>query len=493
MEKKVKALYVITIACIVACLGMQGWWLYGRYVYSLAEIEKVTTAALAAAVDDYRAVRSRAMGQMDKNSRFFMTNYNVDHSRNLSQSTMDAKATVTITGYDMFEVLGIPRGKVGKKEIEAFRERLKTDLSHPGIVEEKAYALKGISNKVDLMEALADVAMDYLKPFTVAGMDSVLKSRDISASARIVSADSMIWKSRAIKNASLFAPEMQVLFPVNALDRKAVVFSCRIPPDKVLGSMLWTFILVISVSLMLIACLVWQVATIARLNRIDKTRRSFIQTMVHELKRPVSTLKMCVSSLENEKMMADETVRQEIIGESRTAISNLSAYFSRLRDITYNEAGQIPLNIEACSLRELVSEEIRKTDRPHGKSVRILDVSAEEIEVVCDPLHISQMLGNLIENAVKYSGDAVEIRIDFHRDDHCVEISVADDGNGISEADCRRIFDKFYRTRSASDSDKPGVGLGLAYVRLLAEAHGGSVSVRSREGEGSVFTITIPQ
>lgn len=114
-------------------------------------------------------------------------------------------------------------------------------------------------------------------------------------------------------------------------------------------------------------------------------------------------------------------------------------------------------------------------------------------EIVCDPLHLSQMIMNLVENAVKYSGESVEIRVSCTQTENSAEISVADNGNGISESDCRRIFDKFYRSTVARQSGMPGVGLGLAYVKLLAEAHGGSVSVESREGAGSRFTINIPQ
>lgn len=233
--------------------------------------------------------------------------------------------------------------------------------------------------------------------------------------------------------------------------------------------------------------------TIRHLVRIDAVRNSFVHTMIHELKRPVATLKICVSSLSNPRLNASESDRNSIIDDCRHAINELSTYFSRLRDITFNESSQIPLDLSPCRLRPLVDEIISRTDISSGKSVEITNDIPQATEIVCDPLHLSQMIMNLVENAVKYSGESVEIKVGCTLTENSAEISVADNGNGISESDCRRIFDKFYRSAVARQSGKPGVGLGLAYVRLLAEAHGGSVSVESREGAGSRFTINIPQ
>lgn len=492
MENKIKVLYIITIISIMAFLCMQGWWLYGRYGYSLAGCEKATVALIENAVRDYRAIRSKMADKVGEDGYVYTSNFNVDESCRVSDSTQDVKATLTIKGYKISNVVGKSKSDIDENDMKAFYSKIAAG-GRPDSVNEKVYELKGISRKVDVMDAMSDVALDSHVPFTLSGIDALLKKRGIEASTVLVSTDSLIWSGHIVKNASPFDSEMTYLFPYNSLECRAVSVSCRIPADEVIGSMLWTFILSLTVSLMLVVCLIWQISTIARLNRIDKTRRSFIQTMVHELKRPLSTLKMCISALDNDKMMAEETVRHEMIGESRRAINNLAAYFSRLRDITYNEAGQIPLDIETCDLKEIVASEIAKTDLPSGKDVEIKDVSVGRVELACDRMHISQMIRNLIENAVKYSGDSVEIKVDCRRKDDCVEISVADNGYGISESDCVRVFDKFYRTRSASDSDKPGVGLGLAYVKLLAEAHGGTVAVKSREGSGSLFTIIIPQ
>ena len=131
----------------------------------------------------------------------------------------------------------------------------------------------------------------------------------------------------------------------------------------------WTLALAVVLSLFLIHCLLWQIKTIVKLTRLDKMRNSFITTMIHELKRPISTLKMCVSGIDNDKLMEDNQLRHELTGEIRMALDNLSAYFSKLRDITFNNVEQIPLNVSSFNLTVLVDSVIKSITVPSTKDV----------------------------------------------------------------------------------------------------------------------------
>ena len=129
---------------------------------------------------------------------------------------------------------------------------------------------------------------------------------------------------------------------------------------------------------------------------------------------------------------------------------------------------------------------------PAGKTVTVTNGIAPSLRVSADASHLYNILNNLVENAVKYSGPSVEISATATEDNGTVELRVSDTGNGIPSGDLRHIFRRFYRGK-ASAGEQPGMGLGLAYVRLLVEAHGGTISVESTEGKGSCFTIRLPQ
>lgn len=152
----------------------------------------------------------------------------------------------------------------------------------------------------------------------------------------------------------------------------------------------WTLVLAFVLSLFLILCLVWQIKTIVKLTRLDKMRNSFISTMIHELKRPISTLKMCVSGIDNDKLVQDNQLRHELTGEIRIALDNLSAYFSKLRDITFNNVEQIPLNITSFSLYELIDNVITSIQLPSSKEVVFENNVTEDIDVSADRSHLNK-------------------------------------------------------------------------------------------------------
>ena len=493
MEKKIKTLYIITIIAILAFLGMQGYWLYGRYEFSLREYEDENRIAILEGIDEYMKLRTGSGIKSVEAETTRMANYNIDN-KTTSDGTVKRKATIEFRRYQAHKLLGIKeKRKLTPEEIKRAQEIAMENALNVEYKKQSFDASSAPSEAV-VWGAFKDIEVETVTPFAVEGLDSVLQKRGISAEIELVVTDSIVWDPSFKRHTAIYHPVMSVSFPYSAMERKSVVVKCLMGPSEVLGGMADSLIIVAVLSLFLIVCLVWQFSMVLKLSRLDKMRNDFVHTMIHELKRPISTLKMCVSSIENDRIMADGESRREVMGDCREALNNLSAYFSRLRDITFNEAGQIPLNFSSFSLREMVAEVIGKSGIPSGKKVEIRDVSAADVEEVCDRLHLSQILGNLIENAVKYSGDDVEICVDYGvRDDGKVYLSVSDTGNGISEGECRHLFDKFYRGKMAVEGGQPGMGLGLSYVKLLVEAHGGTVSVESKEGEGSCFTVKIPQ
>ena len=196
----------------------------------------------------------------------------------------------------------------------------------------------------------------------------------------------------------------------------------------------------------------------------------------------------------NERMMQDEESKQRILASSHNELDNLTSYFSKLRDITLSDATEIPLVKSDFSLRELIEECRDKQNIPSSKEAKMEIVGDGDLKIRADRMHLANIICNLLENAIKYSREAVTIRMDYQqREDGMVQISVADNGIGIAKADQRYVFDKFYRSESAKDQAIPGIGLGLSYVKLLVEAHGGTITFESTEGHGTTFTITIPQ
>ncbi len=484
MEKRIKTLYIVTIAAIMAFLGMQMYWLYGRYEFSLREYEHHTEAVIADVIVEYNKERDKK-GTGDINTSYSMS-HGVDSAGNTSR-----KVTVS-SSFNGRKLLGIDEERnLTDEEKERLAEIVSDSLQR---IEEKKLSIDTSTAPSDgaAWAAMRNFELEVQSPFTIQGLDSLLKKENINAVLSLTTTDSIMWKSAMYGHKSFVYPHFQIISPYSELERKAVIIDCKIPTPEVVREMEWTLVLAFVLSIFLILCLIWQIKTIVKLSRLDKMRNSFITTMIHELKRPISTLKMCISGLDNKQMMNNPEIRKKLLSETRTALDNLSAYFSKLRDITFNNVEQIPLNIQSVNLHDLFDTVAAATIRPSGKDVVVHNEIASDIVASADRSHFYNILNNLVENAVKYSGDSVEIKASANANKGEVVLSISDNGNGIPSGDLKHIFQRFFRGK-ASIGEQPGMGLGLAYVKLLVEAHGGEISAESTLGQGTCFTIKLPQ
>lgn len=490
MEKRIKTLYIITIIAILTFLGMQVYWLYGRYEYSLKEREESTYNTIVAALDEYVISRwddKYSEGRVSTVRSSYNLNWDTD-----SLGNPKVNASISWGMFNAHDILGVKEArKLTQEEWDRIEELI---LKDPSLVktEKESYDASSSPSEAILWGAFKRADMEKRMPLDVGSFSAKLREKGIDSDVRLTVTDSMEWTPSFIRRANIFNPNAVVKVPYSELNRKSVIVEYHLPVAAIFKDMIGSLVVVAILSVFLIVCLVYQFSTVLKLSRLDKMRNSFVTTMIHELKRPISTLKMCVSGIENEKMLADEEIKGELTSNARCALDNLSAYFSKLRDITFNSEEQIPLNITRINLYGLIEEIISSMIIPVTKSVRFANDVDPGVEISADRSHIYSIITNLVENAVKYSREVVSITLTAAVSEDLVMISVADTGIGITESDMKSIFNRFYRGGSFS-RDVPGMGLGLTYVKLLVEAHGGSVRVESVFGEGATFTIRLPQ
>ncbi len=490
MEQKIKSLYILSIIAIIAFLAMQAYWLYGRYEFSLREYEERTQGIIEETLAKYDKLRLKYSPNTNRAiAQHMLHNLNTDTD---STGRRTRTATVTTKIFDGHQLLGINE----KRELTIEEKHRLATLVADSIeyVETRKAAFDVSSAPSDgiAWNAMSNFDLELQSPFSVEGIDSLLRKENIKAKIKLIVTDSYIWQPVMTPHLSALKPHFTILAPYSELERKAVSIDCPIPTADVMKEMGWTLALAVILSVFLILCLIWQIRTIAKLTRLDKMRNSFITTMIHELKRPISTLKMCVSGFDNKRMMTDGEIRKELLAETRGALDSLSGYFSKLRDITFNDVEQIPLNLQNINLHQLFDNVASGIIIPSDKSASIMNEIDPETVVSADPVHLHNIITNLVENALKYSGSTVEIKATATGHNGRIEIQLTDTGNGISPGELRHIFQRFYRGKNSA-GEQPGMGLGLAYVKLLTEAHGGSISVKSEEGVGTCFTISLPQ
>ena len=493
MERRFKFIYGLTICAIIVYSIVQGYWLYSRYRMSLEEYKCELYSMIIACAEEELAIRK----SLPHSPRFYGNRFR----KTYEIKGDDAVETWRYEVFALDTLHYIPKGSDANAYlldyIANLHDSVPTEL--PKGLEYFVFTCDSKDNKEmgtsQLVEALNRFTVDHQHPFQKERLDSILQSQDIAAQSIITTkADTMIWQPSMQTKGSILQPIMQVSYPYDIFEGQEVVVTTAISISPVLRKMAYTLLITILLSFFLIFCLVYQILTIRKQRHIEAIRQEFMHTMIHELKRPISTLKMCVSFMGNERMMQDEESKQKILSSSYNELDNLTSYFSKLRDITFGDSIQIPLVKSRFALRGLIEECIGKQNIPSNKEVRMEIVAEDDLEIRADRMHLANIVCNLLENAIKYSVEAVVIKIDYWmREDGMAQITVADNGIGIAKADQRYVFDKFYRSESAKDKAIPGIGLGLSYVKLLVEAHGGSIVLDSTEGEGTTFTILMPQ
>ena len=493
MERRFKFIYGLTICAIVAYSIVQGYWLYSRYQLSLEEYKSELYHTIIACAKEEMAIRKT----LPHSSRFYGNRF---------RKTCDMKGDEAFETwrYEVFAIDTLQSISKGTNAyaylldyIDSLHDSLPTEL--PEGLEYFVFTCDSKDNKEigtsQLVEALNRFTVDHQHPFQKERLDSLLRSRNIVAqSITTANADTMIWLPSMLLSGSIWHPVMQVAYPYDIFEGQQVVVTTAIRISPVIRRMSYTLLITMLLSVFLIFCLVYQILTIRKQRHIETVRQEFLHTMIHELKRPISTLKMCVSFMGNERMMQDGESKHRILASSHNELDNLTSYFSKLRDITLSDATEIPLVKSVFSLRELIEECIGKQNIPAEKEVKMEIAGDNDLKIKADRMHIGNIVCNLLENAIKYSRESVTIRIDYQqRTDGLLQIDIADNGIGIVKADQRYVFDKFYRSETAKDKAIPGIGLGLSYVKLLVEAHGGTITFESTEGQGTTFTIIIPQ
>lgn len=232
---------------------------------------------------------------------------------------------------------------------------------------------------------------------------------------------------------------------------------------------------------------------LTRFRQAEEMKNTFISSVSHELKTPVALIKGYASTMRR----ADANWTKEVVSESFQVIEEeadrLTELIENLLDASRAQAGRFKLVPVELDIDELVVKVARKY-QAQSKGHRIIaDVAPNMPLVLADEARITQVLGNLISNAIKYSPEGGEIRIVGETQLHEVIIRVSDQGMGIAKADQEKLFNSFYRAEIATRRGIAGTGLGLYLSRVIIESHGGRIWVESDGVRGSIFSFSLPR
>lgn len=272
---------------------------------------------------------------------------------------------------------------------------------------------------------------------------------------------------------------------------KATIFN---PASYIIKKISPQIIVSLLVIVFTIISFVFLYRSLASQKRLTEIKNDFISNITHELKTPIATVNVAVEALRSFGVLQDPERSKEYLDISALELQRLSLLVDKVLKLSLFENKEIELNIELIDLLQLIQEVMAtmKLQFDKHKAGINLITEGEQFLIKADKIHITGVIYNLLDNALKYSKDDPQITITLSSSNESVMLSVQDNGIGIAREYQPKIFDKFFRVPTGDKHNIKGYGLGLSYVYYIIEKHKGRINLQSEFGKGSIFTIKLP-
>ncbi|GAB3687534.1 hypothetical protein GCM10027592_01180 [Spirosoma flavus] len=296
------------------------------------------------------------------------------------------------------------------------------------------------------------------------------------------------------------------LFPNNLMETGNYVY-IYFPTQQqfILGRLGFTFAASAILILVILACFYIAINTIVRQKKLADIKNDFINNMTHEFKTPISTISLAVE-MAQEQLHSDVPMDRSGIdsqpkdrlgrymGIIRDETRRLGSHVEKVLQMALLDRGEIKLNLSSVNVHDVIEKVLNNLSLQIEQRDGELDLhfDADQEVVEADEVHLTNIVYNLLDNALKYSPDSPHITLSTRNAPDGVSITVADQGLGMTKEQTSRIFEKFYRVPTGNRHDVKGFGLGLSYVKKMVDEHHGQILVESHPGRGSSFEVILP-
>ena len=436
---KLSTLLPISVVALLCLFLLQAFWLHYTYQLHLGKIEESVNLLL------YQTVEK----EMDQ--RF------VELNNKLKESLFDSK--VQIASFDI-------------------------DYSS---LESKSV----VSQQVDMFQSLMatyDINFNMLNADSIFGSLLQLNRYPFDYQINYMDSTGMIIDSIGKEINKGFKTE--VLPVINGEQIYAVV---KITAPTVFRNMLFILIVSILIFFFITACLIYTMKIFINQYQLNRLRDNFTQTLTHDMKTPLSTIHSVLDQFQKGTIDKNPEMRQKFCSVAIEQVVNLQKTVNQILTLAYIKKKRLTLNKQSIDLPLMIQSLVDEFTIKTNKVVKFKTICDLKNSIIyADSFYLNNVISNLIDNAIKYSYDSVEIVIECMSGEKQIFIHVKDNGLGISQNDQNKIFKRFERGAEIKRNQVSGFGIGLNYVHQVIEAHGGEVTLLSQEGVGSEFIIALP-
>ncbi|MBQ4380903.1 MAG: HAMP domain-containing histidine kinase [Bacteroidaceae bacterium] len=286
------------------------------------------------------------------------------------------------------------------------------------------------------------------------------------------------------------------LFPNDPIHRAGVLIVHFPALSGALSRSMWFVVPSLIFTLVLLVTFIATLVLIFRQKKLTELKNDFINNMTHEFKTPISSISLAAQMLGDDTVKKTPQLMERLTRTIMDETKRLRMQVEKVLQLSMYEHQSANLRMQDIDINELVSGVIHtftlKVEKNGGKIISQLE--AENPLIYVDDMHLTNVVFNLMDNAIKYrrSDAELELKVKTWNEANKVCLSIQDNGIGIAKPDLKRVFEKFYRVHTGNLHDVKGFGLGLAYVKKIVEDHKGTINVDSEVGIGTTFTIKLP-
>lgn len=477
-----KLIALLIALSLASLLVFQGYWLKGLYdtLYKQMEINVEEAMKIA----DYKEL--------------FLRIKSIKEERGLTPQTQEiyfgseqeSSKQTSITREDVYQLATNPNSRMqlhidyGDEEDFSSIDSTLTDY---------LYVIGEIENMV---QQAMHANIDSMKPVDFNTYNKLLtlelKARNIDTPHELITCDkpSGAWQySDSLEPFVKWKDAVYFDYPIQNENTLYYRLYLKSPASVILTQMKGILISSFLLLLLIVFAFIYLLRTILRQKTVEQLKTDFTNNMTHELKTPISVSYAAIDVLLNFSRPVDEK-QHKYLTIVKDQLTHLSGLVEQILTLAVENRSTFRLRPEKISLNELSRSLIEQYKLKVNKPVEFECSIPKQIELLADHTHIYNMLSNLIDNAIKYGDkEPCRIKLEIRQDEHETTISVTDNGPGISEANQRQIFDKFFRVPNGNIHNVKGYGLGLYYVKDMMAKHGGTASVQSTPGKGSIFSL----
>lgn len=523
MKLPLKTITLLVCTALTAIFAYQAYWLYNLYVTQKQEMETAVREAMR--ISDYNELVMRiAKLAKDKKAKHgevsFQTGYTLDKDNRLVNQGTRTKVTRNDTDAIVIQQAGWRDSLTVKRKRHGHNRFLSVNINSQRTSKPAQTPVGGKKNplfvdKVDNKKSVDDLTLmmqqgihsgiDLVREPDIRVFDSLLTTRlderHIDSRHRLEQLQIVPHAMAGMKLdtiASVATPgyvpsDASLVFDYKYDSSNNRLYRLHIEPFGGNAVRQMTGILASSAATFLVlAFAFWYlIHTMLRQRSIEEMKDDFTHNITHELKTPVSVAYAANDALLQFADDLDPQTRETYLKMSLEQLRKLGGMIEQILSTSMKRRKSFTLNKEELDLRNTLESIVEEQQLRARKSIGIsISIVPEGLTVNADRQHFMQIVGNILDNAIKYSRESVEVAISCRKDgEGNVSIEISDNGIGIAKSHQQHIFDKFYRVPNGNLHNVKGYGLGLFYVATMMGLHGGTVGVESEQGKGTTFKL----